>query len=74
MLPHSGRILQQQLHLTHMKLTTNVNAMALYDYDVQFLYFDSVLTKSVTVKATIYYKKNPQNCIFLVECQSQWSL
>lgn len=62
---------------THTNVTTNVNGMSLYDFYV--LRFDSVSAKSLTVKPTIYIyiklyiytKKNPQNCIFLVECKSE---
>lgn len=55
------------LHLTHMNVTTNVNGMSLYDFYVKYLHFDYMLAKSITVKSYIT-KKNPQNCIFLVEC------
>lgn len=53
------------LQLTHMNVMTNVNGMSLYDFYVKFLHFDSLSAKSVSVKLTIYSKKNPQNCIFL---------
>lgn len=53
------------LQLTHMNVMTNVNGMSLYDFYVKFLHFDSLSANSVSVKLTIYSKKNPQNCIFL---------
>lgn len=42
------------LQPTHTNVMTNVNGMYLCDFYVQFLHFDSVSAKSVTVKLTIY--------------------
>lgn len=41
----------------HTNVTTNVNGMYLYDLYVKFLHFDSMSTKSVTVKLSIYSTK-----------------
>lgn len=53
----------------HTNVTTNVNGMYLYDLYVKFLHFDSMSTKSVTVKLSIYStkkkKKKVQKLYFL---------
>lgn len=41
----------------HMNVTTNVSGMYLYDLFVKLLHFDSMSTKSVTVKLSIHSKK-----------------
>lgn len=52
MLPHSGHTLQQS---THRNVTTDVNGMSLDNFYVSILILSR--PKSVTVKPTVYLKK-----------------
>lgn len=65
------------LQLIHANVTTNVNGTCLCNLCVRFLHFESLSAKSVTVKINIYIyipKKDPENCIFVMECLGDWSL